>query len=209
MTIASGGGFDFPTKGLKRKTGFIRSSDGMIIEEAKAYLEGGTCLCITQSDHAEIHKGYMYAASLLGEGVANDGALDMLIVTGANDAHIALAVAGGGDFYLSIFEGTTTSNDGAAVTAYNKARGVSTATTATVTSGPTITDSGTRIEYRYFPGGTGGNSAGAPGATRQEWIFKTGTKYMVRLLNKSGQAKTCNTYAEWYDDTPITARDQV
>lgn len=213
MTISSEGAFDFQAQGIKKKEGFVRSTDGLIIEPAKSFVDGGDHVNGIDSTHAYIHKGHTYCAGYLAEGVANDASIEVLFVTGATyDAHLAIEAAGGGDFYVLVFEGTTTSNDGTGVTERNKVRGIASGDTAnvTVTHTPTITGDGNQLgPTRYVPGGRLGGSAGASGNLRGEWVLKPSTKYLVRVTNKSGVSKTLALYAEWYDHDPITAKDQV
>lgn len=211
MTIWSEGAFNFAARSIKYLVGFVRSSDGLLIEPAKCFIGGGDHISTIGSPHSYIHQGHTYCSGHLAEGVANDASLELLLVTGATyQAHLSMEVAGGGDYYVSIFEDTTTSDDGTALTERNKVRAITDTANVTVTHTPTITGDGNQLgPTRYFPGGRAAAGAGVMGASREEWVLDVSTKYLIRVTNKAGSAKTLAAFCEWYDHTPITAKDQV
>jgi hypothetical protein len=64
--------------------------------------------------------------------------------------------------------------------------------TQTITSGPTITGTGTTLIQDYVPGGSGGNSVGGNSsniARITEFIGKASTAYLFRYTNMNASAQ--------------------
>lgn len=147
-----------------------------------------------QSSYSQqlVHNGVIAQASYRVASVNNDATLDLLIITADSNVHINVEFSCGGDFFLSIYEGVTASDNGTGLTLYNTNRQATTTYTTTVFHTPTVSDTGTEIRSLYIPGGTGGNSIGNSDgelARSPEVILKKNTKYLYRATNKAGSAK--------------------
>ena len=154
--------------------------------------------------HHEVHEGEMFHVSHTNGSVANNASVDVLLVTGADvESHTSWEVFAGGQVTVYLYEGATTSAAGTALTAYNMRRNSLNAPDATVTHTPTVTATGSvaLVNGRILPGGTspttrvgGGIRSGA------EWILLPGTKYLMRITNKSGGTIAINVALEWYEE---------
>ena len=153
--------------------------------------------------HHEIHEGNTFFISFKTANaapIADDAALIFAITTGTKTLHVVSNGASGGDAEKEILEGATITG-GAATTVFNRDR-TSTAVTnvAAVVLNPTVNTDGTRIDHQFIPGGTGGQTVGGSGGTRNEWIFKPSTVYVVRLTNRAGTAQPASLAIEWYEE---------
>jgi len=163
---------------------------------------------INHADHM-LHAGKVYAAWGLKNSVAVDGVYDMILRTpAAATAYVYLIHSygwvEGGQCRLQIFEKPTTATSDTAFTPINRNRlsagtsGVEVETSGTVTIG-----SATQINEKVFGGGTDkkGNTGGAAGAKRAEYILDTSTTYVVRGLNKSTDSSTVSIWLLWAEES--------
>lgn len=160
-------------------------------------------LAIINSPHHENHEGNHYEASYKspdGADVGDNDNLDILIVTGAQVAHMVWDIGAGGDAEVFHYEGVTTSDNGTLALQANTNRlSVNTAVTI-IYHTPTISNLGTQLPPNsYLPGGTGGNAGGGTRDHDVEWILKKNTKYLLRVTNRSGQAQPIGTILQWYE----------
>lgn len=152
--------------------------------------------------HQLVHNGVIAQASYRVASVNNDANLDLLVVTADANVHINVEFVGGGDFFLSVYEGVTTSNNGTGLILYNTNRQSTTTYTTTVFHTPTVSDTGTEIRSLYIAGGTGGNSIGGSDgdlARAPEVLLKKNTKYLYRATNKAGSAKAMSFQLGLYE----------
>jgi hypothetical protein len=183
---------------------------GRIVDITRAFRDLGYHLDVIISSHALVHTGMTYSTGLYNEVVADDGTLELSILTGANyEAHLEIAAQSGGSSLLSVFEGRTVSGGGA-VTPRNKNRSITTSVTGgaldpdaacqeTVTSNPVSSTGGTTLQAAFLLGGTGPLSGGASASSRAEWILKRSTQYTVILQNLGGGNKAMALALEWYE----------
>ncbi len=153
--------------------------------------------------HHEVHEGEMFHVAHTNASVSNGASVDVLLVTGAKEAHTVWEVFAGGLVSVYLYEGPT-ATPGTALNAYNMKRTSTREPTATVTHTPTgiTTGSVALVNGRILPGGNspttrvgGGIRAGS------EWILKPATKYLLRVNNGSGGAIPINVVLEWYEET--------
>lgn len=137
--------------------------------------------------HQRVHQGKLWDASIYNAALADAGNLDLLIQTGSSYPHTRFNGDGTGAIRFLLYEGVTVSDAGAAVTAYNRNRNSVNALTATITSGPTISDIGTPIAGNLI-GAAGGGSVGSSIDTFEEFVLKPNEIYLARLTNISGGA---------------------
>ena len=157
--------------------------------------------------HNQIHNGNMYDADLADLALANNGVLEFIIQTGAGDlVHMQFRGSGGGDVNLQLYEGTTFSAAGTAVTPVNRNRASSNTSVVTVTHTPTLSADGTKLADDLVPGGTGGNATGGSADIFGEWILQASTVYMLRAINISGSTKPVFIGLDWIEPgSPVTS----
>lgn len=163
--------------------------------------EGEIELTTIDYSHNKIHAGIHFTAQRLFTSVANDANADVRILNGATKKlHIMITAACGGNSYFYTYEGTTYSNNGTGLTAYNNDRSSLTATTATLYYTPTINVLGTAImPGELIPAGNKNALMGASSATRLEIILAVNTDYLFRITNKSGGAIDISMCLAWYE----------
>lgn len=139
---------------------------------------------LTDSDRAA-EAGTLFSHSSKHAGVVAAASIDHLVVTPASPVtrlYDFTCTATGGPCDVLVYEGTTTSANGAAENVYNHSRDGSPATVL-VYLAPTITTVGTEIKYVLIPGtkqdGGFGKSNGG------HYVLKASTKYLIRVTNNS------------------------
>jgi hypothetical protein len=180
------------------RTGVIRDLDS----NNTANVNAANRLDVSGIDyaHAEVHQGKFYTVSYIANGVASASSLEFFFITGANfELHTAILAAAGSDAELYIFEATTVSDNGTALTAYNNLRSSVNTAEGDFYHTPTITGDGTQISVVYIPSsGTQGGGAVRPGT---EVIFKVSTNYLIRLTNTGTGAQDLSLAIGFYEDT--------
>lgn len=174
------------------------------VGDLQAMQDGTTGALLTiETVHHEVHEGEMFHAAYTNGSVANNGTVDVLLTTGAKEAHTVWEVFAGGQVTVSLYEAPTTSAAGTAVTAYNMKRSSTNTPTAAVTHTPTVSATGTvtLVNGRILPGGTSPTTRVGGGIrANAEWIMKASTKYLMRITNKSGGTIAINAVLEWYEE---------
>ena len=140
-----------------------------------------------QVSNGEAWYGEMYVSNLSNGGKCTLGISVGTTGVGAfPHGRIAVSVSGAGQIN---FKEDATYTGGDAVTIYNiNRRSAKTPDSVTLVSQPTVTDEGTRIESYYLGTGLVRPSGNAePGAGDSVfWILKSGTKYVITVVNQSG-----------------------
>lgn len=143
---------------------------------------------LTDADRAA-EGGTLFGHSSKHAAVAAASSIDHLIVTPASPIvrlYDFTCTVTGGPCDVLMYEGTTTSANGAAESVYNHARDGASAAVL-VYLGPTITTTGTEIKYLLIPGtkqdGGFGKSNGG------HYVLKASTKYLIRVTNNSAGAQ--------------------
>lgn len=158
--------------------------------------------------HHEIHDGHMFEVSYAtvaetDGNLADNAFIDFLITTPntAGEWHCVYEASLGGDFEVNFYEDATyTGGTGTAMTAYNRNRQSANVPTLTVLRNPTVVLTGTLIENRFFAGGSGGNAVGTVGGGRDEWILDTNKQYLLRAINRAGNAQPGSLRIMWYEE---------
>lgn len=154
--------------------------------------------------HHEVHEGETFTSSYKsadGAPVADNGTVDLLLQTGAKYAHLVFGVACGGDLEIALYEGTTVSNLGTPLAENNMKRYSAKTATVAVTHSPTVTLVGTLLLNRFVPGGTGPQAVGSTSRENTEWVLKASTIYLIRGINRAGNAQPMSTVAQWYEES--------
>ena len=150
--------------------------------------------------HEKIHKGEIYIFNHYDTSVANTANLDILFKTGATlSSHIMGKITSTGDAEIRIYEAPTIGADGTVVNPRNKNRYVTEANTFSVFHTPTVTPLGTELVNDFLAGGSGGLKIGSSTEGRDEWVFKEGVNYLLRVTNVSGQAAKISFIGSVYE----------
>ena len=158
--------------------------------------------------HHEIHAGsrFLYSETV---DLASGANRDILIVTPNTTkwAHLSLPLRIGSNKQttVTLYEDTTTSADGTAVSELNHNRNSGVAATVVLTHSPTVTVLGTILIQEQF-GVAGGfftdDVGGVAGGGRDELILKQNTKYLLRITNNDGSDPAdINIFLDWYEHT--------
>ncbi len=119
-----------------------------------------------------------------------------LLTTATNVAFVTARVVSTQIVAATLFEGTTVSNAGTTVTAYNHRRDVATAPATVVTHTPTITADGTGLISGFVVPANAANYV----PVVDVWMFKADTRYMIRVANSSGSTASISVMLDWYEN---------
>jgi hypothetical protein len=162
-------------------------------------------------EHVTVHDGALYVVSATwfdDNRVADDANADLIIDTPADKAaHILFLVFTLGDFELRLYEGITyNAETGTAITPQNFNRTFSNTAVTTARQDATVSSTGTLIHTIAIPAGTGVGffSSVTSSSIRgdNEWVFKNGTAYLLRLTNRSGGARMVTSEIALYEAAP-------
>lgn len=147
-----------------------------------------------------IDRGHYWSALVEDRALADNGSLEMLIVTGPDDGtRYSLAIGGsvGGDGEATLFEDTVVSANGAATLVSSRNRVINATAKTLVFSGPTVTtDGAVVIGPLFIPGGTGNkDSQGGTAAVADQFLLKPATNYLIRATNLAGSAQPADITA--------------
>jgi len=151
--------------------------------------------------HRKVHEGRFFSGGHYVASLANGGTIDILFQNGEHAFHGVPEVITGGDATLQLYEGTTFSAPGTAVTMSNHNRNAATQTLSGATHTPTVTAVGTQMNGTILIPGGKNNSSGASGEFSQEFVLKPNTTYMMRVTNISGVAQAVSAIAKGYVPT--------
>ena len=157
---------------------------------------------ISDAEH-HIHEGHSFFftdANDLGNGAVRD----VLLVTPdtAKFAHLTFGVSSEAEINVVLYEATTTSADGAAISELNRDRNSATVATMVATSAPTVTAVGTLL-LNFLSGS--GRASPTEVSFNRELILKRNTKYMFRITNATSNANGVVLEVGWYEHTDFAA----
>jgi len=149
--------------------------------------------------HHEIHEGNSYSV-IYGGTISNNDSINFVItVDSSYQAHFIYGAASGGNAAISLYEDVTIVGGGTPMTVRNRNRDIGDGGGgATVLRDPVAELGSVILDGLLLPGGTGGNSVGASGSARDEWILAPGKIYSLHIQNISGVAKAMSLRIEWY-----------
>jgi len=150
-------------------------------------------------DHHEIHEGDAYSVAYDAD-VAAGQTLILLIVTPNTTkwCNMLYSCTGEAEATLVFSEGATVSANGTAITARNRNRNVSGASTTLCYHTPTVTNAGTTIDTDHF--GSGRQSGGLTRGDN-EWLLKQNSKYLVTITSQSVSTAWIRVQLHWYEHT--------
>ncbi len=152
--------------------------------------------------HGRVHEGVVFTASSSIFNILAGGVIDMLTRVPVDvTAHVKLGGYVGANSSVELYEGTSTSNPGTAVTTFNRNRTSTTTAEMLVFHTPTITDLGTKLWTEFIPGGATGNTGAGSDVSQTEWILDEGD-YLTRLTNISPTTAPASLQLFWYEPVP-------
>ncbi len=152
------------------------------------------------SDNFNIQEGVFFGTNLIDSLLGNDGSLDLLMQIPVGVVlHINGRMGFGALAQVQLFENTTFSDAGTPLVAHNRNRISSRVSEAILTSGPTITGTGTLLHEELI--GMGNSEGGTQ--ELDEWIMDDGTNCLLRLFNRASdsQGKPMSLQLLWYEPT--------
>lgn len=158
--------------------------------------------------HYKIHEGDMFEVSYAtvaetDGNIADNAFIDFAITTPnvpADQWHLIYEAGFGGDFETALYEGATWNvGTGVAMVEYNRNRQSGNAAQVTVERNPAgVVLGAVMLENRVFPGGSGGAAQGNVGGSRDEWILAVNQTYILRAINRAGNAQPASMRIMWY-----------
>ncbi len=149
--------------------------------------------------HHKTHLGQAHIVSNKFAAIADDGVADIYVKVPAGiEPHIVFHRDIEGDADVELFEDTTVSADGTALTPRNLNRNSTNISTVSFFHTPTVTSPGTQLFIEWNAAGSGGQAAGSEGAF-DEFELAKGKNYLFRVTNRSGSAKNIGSFARYYE----------
>lgn len=160
-------------------------------------------LPMTDIVHERIHHGEFFSAFTYEAALADDGFSSILIQCAETmSCHFSYIVRAGGDAEIQLYEAPTFSNAGSSLTVVDRNRITNNSPLTTLTTGPTVSDTGTLLESQFIPGGTTGFlsfNPGGEGSMFKEYVFAPGTDYLLYAYNRAGGAQPMNIQVDFYE----------
>lgn len=150
--------------------------------------------------HSEIHEGDHYTAVAVDNALADNETLVVYFKTPADiECHAITEVSAplAGEF--EIRESATCSLSGTVVTPKNNDRNSANVSTVEVRHTPTVTASGTLLDYAILGAGSGPKAPGGSMASREEWILKKSTVYLFRFTS-AANSNEASIAVRWYEE---------
>lgn len=150
--------------------------------------------------HHMIHEGKNFIASHFFSNLADQAIALFRILVGANkELHATLSVSAQGMGKFRIAEGTTYSNNGTAVTIYDKNRTTANTSDALCYHTPTVDAAAPKIYDCFVPGGSKQRAIGSVRTNGEEWILKKSTDYLFLFVNYGGANMDASMEIEFYE----------
>ena len=153
--------------------------------------------------HHEVHGGSTYQVSYKSPDanpIADDGTIEILIRCAAKEAHCTFEIAGGGDTEVVLIENPTVTDAGTGLTEHNMKRRSTKTATVTAFHTPT-TAGGTTLHNSFEPGGVKNFASGGTARQSSEWMFEPNEDYLIRGINRAGNAQPMSIVVQWYEET--------
>jgi hypothetical protein len=176
----------------------IRNDDGtktvsISTDNSKERLD----VCSASSSHQKIIDQQRFFCWRYASGLANGVNYDLAVVTHATiKANMIFAIRWIATGRVEIYEGATLSNNGTALTTYNRDRNSATVGSTLFYHTPTVTATGTLILGSIHPVGT--DALSLMSDYDHHLILKANTKYLIRMASTSGSNSYTMLY-DWYE----------
>lgn len=177
---------------------------GATNSDVSAIRQDASTEALINIDHAhhKVHSGSHYKAGYQDTSMVASDTIELLFVTPDTTewAHWKLVAQSTGEVVVAVYEGTTTSANGTAITRWNRNRNSVNTSSTLVYHTPTVTADGTKMVEKWI--GSSGFRENSGGESRgdNEFILKQNTKYLVRLTAVSDDIKGA-IGGDWYEHT--------
>lgn len=150
--------------------------------------------------HTKVHAGKLFNVTYYNT-IGSGNNQDIMIVSGATDAHIVVGVNCSGAGVVKLYEGITSTANGNTIPAYNMYRNSTNTCATAFFSGPTwSTNSEKLLSAIYLPGGASPTTRiGASTRAETEIVFAPSTKYLLRFENQAGATNTATFNIQFYE----------
>lgn len=181
---------------LDRILAFMRGEYvGGELQTSRYIDQSSDAFVVLSSDQKHIHSGEVFMVS--GQADLNtDDTLDILFVSSPLvTTHLTFQIRATVETNLVLYEGTTVSDNGSAVSITNHNRQSINVPKTKAYSGPTVTDEGTQLLELHFGSGqqTGGHSM-----HDNEIILAKDTNYLLRVTSEAN-SNDIGFQSHWYE----------
>lgn len=152
--------------------------------------------CTLNMPHQKIHDGQRFFCNRYASGLSNGTNYDLSLVTSTAKVHLRMDARWLATGRIEVYEGATLSNNGTALTVYNRSRDVAGIGTMLAYHTPTVTTTGTLIFVSIHTAAVGIHPF--IDTFDNELILKVSTKYLIRMASTSGSNAYSITY-DWYE----------
>ena len=161
------------------------------------------------TDHAYIHEGKMYSASIVPTSIAAGATRKLTFVTPPSTSNIyvhwrpSIVACSADKLTINFYEASSGNSGGTALTAVNRNRLSAHTASSVVTDGVTVTTNGDFVDRTYIGGGSGvgGSVTGAETGETNEIILKQNTIHTIELINNSSSANIVFIKLLWYEES--------
>jgi len=151
-------------------------------------------------EHYQVHEGKCYTVSYRSASVANDGYLRIRIKPVGVNAHVKVTYSSEGKALFKSYAGTTYSNNGTAITPWNRNIGSSNVSATLCYHTPTINVLGSqRADEFVGSAGAAVARAGGVGSGSIETVIQAGNDLLLELQNKSGSTSDLQMTINYYE----------
>jgi hypothetical protein len=151
--------------------------------------------------HAMIHDGKAFLTSETQTGIAAAAELRYSLAVGSQEAHFTFAVNASLATKIQLYEGTTYSDAGTALSEINLNRTSARTATVAVTRNRTVNVLGTKLLEISIPGGEVFRGSVGGGSDRSvEWYLAENEDYLLVLTNiHATDPSDISTELDWYE----------
>ena len=159
-------------------------------------------LTIIDYSHYEIHEGKHFKGGFQDVTMSTDDTVFVLFTTPNTTkwAHWKLTSESTGSATIEIYENVTTSDDGTALTEWNRNRNSTNTASVVITHTPTITSFGTKMASKWIGGAGFKTDISGEHRGDSEFILKQNTKYLVIGIALASNIKIA-IGGDWYEHT--------
>lgn len=155
------------------------------------------------AEHAYFYLGKFFDVHHYNNSLGNGAGLNILFDIGTTTGYIHLslisATVSSGPCRVFLFENTTVSALGTALSVINLNRASSNVSAIAVYHTPTITSDGTDIHSDFMPLGKDQGGSNIAAGYENHMVLKPNTKYMFRVLNESGGIIKAAICIAWFE----------
>lgn len=182
--------------GFPPQLGAVLGSQGVQLVQD---LSTGNLIIVT-AEHNQIHKGNLYGVGVVSTGIAILTPKRFLLVTPntSTRAHLVYEVETQPGATVELYEGTTTSSDGTALSEICHRRASPNVATVVATEDPTVTADGTLLVTQSSGTATLGGKVGTVTSRASEFVLAQNTKYQIKITALAAST-TVSILMEWYE----------